>query len=33
MGFFITVEGPNGVGKSTFIKKLEEVFHPNTRFM
>ena len=26
MGFFITVEGPNGVGKSTFIKKLEEVF-------
>lgn len=26
MGIFITVEGPNGVGKSTFIKKLEEVF-------
>lgn len=24
MQFFITVEGPNGVGKSTFIKKLEE---------
>ena len=26
MGIFITVEGPNGVGKSTFIKRLEEMF-------
>lgn len=25
MGIFITVEGPNGVGKSTFIKRLEEM--------
>lgn len=25
MGFFITVEGPNGVGKSTFIKRLEKM--------
>lgn len=25
MGIFITVEGPNGVGKSTFIKGLEEM--------
>ena len=25
MEFFITVEGPNGVGKSTFIRKLAEV--------
>ena len=24
MGIFITVEGPNGVGKSTFIKRLEQ---------
>lgn len=25
MGIFITVEGPNGVGKSTFIKRLDEM--------
>lgn len=25
MGIFITIEGPNGVGKSTFIKRLEEI--------
>jgi len=25
MGIFITVEGPNGVGKSTFIKRLEKM--------
>lgn len=24
MSFFITVEGPNGVGKSTFIERLEK---------
>lgn len=24
MGIFITIEGPNGVGKSTFIKELKE---------
>lgn len=29
MGIFITVEGPNGVGKSTFIKRLEEMLPSN----
>lgn len=24
MGIFVTIDGPNGVGKSTFIKKLKE---------
>lgn len=25
MGIFITIEGPNGVGKSTFMKRLEQM--------
>lgn len=31
MGIFITVEGPNGVGKSTFIKRLEEMLSSKHR--
>lgn len=33
MGVFVTIEGPNGVGKSTFIQKLLEMYSEDDIFL